>query len=240
MFAMTLRFGSAGLTLLACALTLAGCQSPAPGKVEPLPPLPPLVVAGTRHCVVDPAASRVVFLVYRVGPLAALGHNHVIRARRFSGDVYINREFNKSAFSLTFPVADFEVDNRKDRVMEGPDFTTRPSTTAIAETTHNMKGPNVLDAKDYRNISVRSVKVSGTREHPVVTVRIGLRGAMADMTVPLTVVQNTDQMLSVSGSFIVKQTRFGIVPFSTMGGGLRVKDEIRIRFRIVAECAESS
>lgn len=218
------------------AMLLGACQTaPVTGGAAPATgPLPPLPVQGTVHYVLDAARSDVRFLVYRAGPLAVLlGHNHVIEAKDLTGDVYLAADIRASGFSLTLPVAGLTVDDAAARRVEGPDFATQPSAAAIDGTRKNMLGPALLDAEHFPEISIRSVKLFGPDWALDATVRITLHGAARDVTVPIFVEHDGDT-LSVSGSFDIKQSDFGITPFSAGGGALQVADTVRIRFHLVA------
>ncbi|MGH8369918.1 MAG: YceI family protein [Gammaproteobacteria bacterium] len=215
-------------------LTVAGCVNVTTGPQASLPPLPPLVTAGAEHYTIRSEGSDVRFLVYRAGPLAAFGHNHVIHAATLQGDVYLNRQFSLSGFSITLPVKAFRVDEPAERAAEGADFAVQPSAAAVSGTSSNMFGPALLDAAHFPEIVVRSVRISGPQSDPVVTVRITLHGIQRELDVPITLATSGSQLM-VSCSFDVKQTDFGIAPFSILGGGLQVADTVKVHLRIVAE-----
>lgn len=62
----------------------------------------------------------------------------------------------------------------------------------------------------------------------------GYRISAADeIDVPVTVITN-DQSPGVSGAFDISQRRFGIEPFSVMGGALAVAATLELRFSIIA------
>ncbi|HET7176920.1 MAG TPA: YceI family protein [Gammaproteobacteria bacterium] len=218
------------------ALLLASCQTaPVTGVTAAATgPLPPLPVQGTVHYALDAARSDVRFLVYRAGALAALiGHNHVIEAKQLSGDVYLAPDIRASGFSLTLPVAGFTVDDPAARAVEGPDFAPQPSASAIEGTRSNMLGPEVLDVEHFPEISIRSVKLLGPDWGLDATVRITLHGVSRDVTVPIALQHDGDN-LSVTGAFDIKQSDFGITPLSKGGGALQVADGVRIRFHLAA------
>lgn len=226
--------------LLGCTTALlSACQTAPttlPGTVAPAAPLPPLPVPGATHYAVDAGLSDVRFLVYRAGPLASFGHNHVIQALHMSGDVYLAPDLRASGFSLHLPVAEFVVDAPEVRAVEGPDFATQPSTAAIDGTRTNMLGPGLLDAARYPEVQVRSVALRGPDWGPDATVRIELHGVSRDLTVPIAVARDGDH-LTVTGGFDLKQSDFGLKPFSILGGGLQVADTLRVRFHLVAQKA---
>jgi hypothetical protein len=76
----------AGIALTALAL-LAACAPAgrAPPPAERVQPGAPAAAAGSRFRI-DAARSELRILVYRAGPLARLGHNHVLRVRDLQGE----------------------------------------------------------------------------------------------------------------------------------------------------------
>jgi hypothetical protein len=233
-FSAASRRGLLSSTLASLIMVLAGCAAVPTRAPAVLPTLPPLITAGAEHFTIRSDASDVRFLVYRAGPLAAFGHNHVIRAAVIEGDVYLNSQFSLSGFAFTLPLKDFRVDEPAERAAEGPDFASQPSAAAISGTTRNMLSVSLLDAAHYPEIDVRSVRISGPRTKPAVTVRITLRGVQRELYVPLTLTECGSQLIA-SGDFDIRQSDFGLAPFSILGGGLQVADTVKVRFRIVAE-----
>lgn len=231
-----LRSG-ASFTAALLLLVLTGCASVSarhPLAGPALPPLPPLMTAGATHYIIRPDRSDVRFLVYRMGPLASFGHNHVIRAGGIRGDVYLHRNFALSGFDFTLPVNEFRVDRPADRGVEGADFAKQPSAAAIAGTLANMLGPAALDVAHYPDIHIRSVRLVGPEWGPDATIRIALHGTQREITVPIAINLCGNQLIA-TGTFKLRQSNFGIKPFSILGGGLRVADIVRVRFHIVAE-----
>ena len=244
---MHLTTAAAILLRWVCALfvstaLLAGCQPPvhretqAPAadavNAEPAP-LPPMPVSGSNHYVVDGKESDVRILVFRGGPLAKVGHNHLVRVHDLTGDIYLAPKFHESGFALKFPVAALQVDPADARADEGAEFAVMPSAQAIAATYTNMIGPALLDAQQFPEITLRSVTLIGPTWGPEGTVRVMLHGVARDLSVPLAINVGDDK-LTVTGMFILQTSSFGITPFSVMGGGLRVLDEVKVRFNIVA------
>jgi len=184
---------------------------------------------------VDAQASEIRLLVYRDGPLARFGHNHVI-VGRVEGEISAGDTASGSAFRLDTPVSSFIVDPPAARAEEGADFAAEVSEQARQATRENMLGEEVLDAGKYSLISIASVALSGPRWNPTVTVRVTLRGASRDVRFPAAVFQY-GEALEVIASFRVRQSDFGIKPFAALGGGLLVRDAMDIRMRIVARRA---
>ncbi len=232
----------AACCLCACAAPPAGAPS-APGTAPGTAPgAAPAAAAGLatarieRRYVIDPTASDLRVLVYRVGPLARLGHNHVIAAAGYSGEIAIARDFHASTLRLDIPLAELVVDPAAARRDEGPDFASEPDADAIAGTRTNMLGPRVLNVAEFAQLRVRSLAMVGPVWAPDVTVRIGLHGVERDLSVPVALEMN-DERLSATATFEIRQSDFGITPLAVLGGALQVADTVRVRLHLVARRA---
>jgi hypothetical protein len=223
-------------------LGLAGCQtapatrSAAPGTagVAPAEAAPPNAV---RYEIL-PDLSEVRVLVFRAGPLAGLGHNHVIQARNIRGEIRLADEIRRSTFTIELPVKDFLVDAEPARADEGQAFSPQPDGEAIAGTVANMLGAKVLDAENYPLIAIKSVAVSGPAWGMDVTMRVTLHGVAREITVP-TALEVSGGKLVATAFFSINQTDFGIAPMSVLGGGLQVDNTVRVRMRIVARSSDA-
>lgn len=191
--------------------------------------------ADAPRFLVDPEASEIRLLVYRAGPLARFGHNHVV-AGRVRGVIRAGERAAESGFRLEIPVDSFVVDARAARAEEGEAFASEVSEEARRATRENMLGKDMLDAAGRPLIEITSIALAGPRWNPTVIARATLRGATRELRFPAAVVQQGD-LLSVIASFRIRQSDFGLTPFSTLGGGLQVRDAIDIRLRIAARRA---
>lgn len=193
------------------------------------------VVPDAPRYAVDPQASEARLLVYRDGPLARFGHNHVIIGR-MQGEIRAGDSAAGSAFRLDILVGSFVIDPPAARAEEGADFAAQVSEQARQATRENMLGEEVLDAVRHPMIRIASVALAGPRWNPTVTARITLRGAERDLRFPAAVFQSGDALEVIAG-FRLRQSDFGIKPIAVLGGGLLVRDAIDIRVRIVARRA---
>jgi len=225
----------ASLSLIVLGLT--GCQTASDYPVAAAQPgraLPPVAISGegVRYAIV-PELSDVRFLVFRAGPMARLGHNHVVQAKNIRGEIRLTADIHQSSFSIEIPVKDFQVDAAGPREDEGAEFLPLPDDEAIAGTTRNMLGEKVLDAAKYPAIEIKSVALKGPAWGMDTTVRIRMHGVEREIVVP-TVVEQSGDKLVVSAIFSIRQTDFGIVPMSVLGGAMQVDDTVKTRMRIVA------
>lgn len=228
------------MLLLFALIPVAACQTvrppeEAPALAEPVE-LEAVVPSTAPRFVVDPQASEIRLLVYRDGPLARFGHNHVI-VGQVRGEIFAGDTAATSGFRLEIPVDSFEVDPPAARTEEGAGFAAEVSEQARAGTRENMLGAEVLDAANHQAIRVESVALVGPRWNPTVTARITLRGVTRALRFPAAVFQQ-DDTLAVIATFRISQTRFGLQPFSVLGGGLLVRDAMDVRIRLVAHRAQ--
>ena len=211
---------------------LAACQTPPTGTATPsVAANLPASLNGKRY-IVDPQASEIRLLVYRDGPMARVGHNHVI-VGRMRGELGVSDTAAASNFSVEIPVESFEVDAPALRAEEGEEFAATVSDQARKGTRDNMLGPDVLDAAHYPLIRIESDALRGPRWNPEVSVRITVRGRSSELKFPAAVFEQNDT-LTVIAAFSVRQTDLGITPYSILGGAVTVRDAIDFRVRLVA------
>jgi polyisoprenoid-binding protein YceI len=199
----------------------------------PGPALPPL--PGSSLFAVDDGASSVRLRVYRDGPMAALGHNHVLRPRGVSGSIQLHEDPARSRVALQFPVAGIEVDDPALRAAAGADFSSEITAGGRAGTQQHMLGELVLDAARFPVVTLRSESIARLPDGAGLrlAMRITVHGRDAVVDVPLRWRRQGD-VLSVQGEFSVLQSQFGMTPYSAMLGALRVGDRIDIDFDLVA------
>lgn len=241
------RRRGAGILVALALVAAAGCQAPAraPAVAEP-PGSGPIAFPAAEYralagrgavYVLDPAASAVRVFVYRGGPLARLGHNHVAAATDFRGAVFLPDDPADGRFDLVVPVAGLALDRPADRRAAGAAFAGELSDEAIRDTRANMLGPDLLDAGRHPHVVLRALRIEGALPVLEVTAEVVLRGARHETTVPVWV-RRAGGRLVVEGQLRLRHADFGLEPFSAAGGALRVQDAIGVRFRLVGERRE--
>jgi polyisoprenoid-binding protein YceI len=96
-----------------------------------------------------------------------------------------------------------------------------------------MLGRDVLDAEKHPLVLIESIALVGPQWGPTATARVTLRGVTRDLRFAAAVLRQ-DDLLVVAASFRINQSEFGIEPFTVLNGGLRVRDALDIRVRLVA------
>jgi len=210
---------------IASAVLLAACGQlapPAPGPAAE----PGAYRAGAAPSVatyaVDPQASLIAVTVRRAGPLARLGHDHVVASHTLAGQVAAG----SGSADLSFRLDQMSVD--EPQLLRDAGIEKQPSVQAVEGTRTNMLGA-VLDAQRYPLVTLHAERqADGT-----LNVAITLHGVTRSLALPATVRIDAAQV-SASGTARLKQTDFGITPFSVGGGLLSVQDELEVRYHIVA------
>ncbi len=170
---------------------------------------------------VDPVRSLLVIEVRRGGALAGLAHDHVVASHDVQG--YVAPEAGRA--DLEIQLDRLIVDEPSLRAEAG--FTTQLSEGDIAGIRKHML-EKVLEADRYP-----SALVNVARDGAQWKVSITLHGTTHALEVPLAIDTSADE-ISASGHLALRQTDFGIVPYSFLGGAIQVQDELQLRFAIRA------
>ena len=218
-------------------LLATACQTPLPPSGDTAVLAEPAkaevnVPSGAPRYIIDAQASEIRLLVYRDGPLARFGHNHVIVGRA-QGEIRAGDTAAASGFRLEIPVDSLVVDPPGARAEEGGDFAAQVSEPARRDTLRNMLGTDLLDGVKHPLIRIESVTLVGPEWNPTLTARVTLRDVTRDLRFAAAVVRQA-QMLVVVANFRLKQSDFGIEPLTVLNGGLRVRDALDVRVHLVA------
>ncbi|MFC5479716.1 YceI family protein [Massilia suwonensis] len=207
------------LLLAACGRQLA---PPAPGPDAAPGPYRTGTASDAAVYTVDPQASLVAVTVRRAGLMARLGHDHVVASRTLAGHVAPGA----GSADLSFRLDQMSVD--EPQLLREAGIGKQPSPQAVEGTRTNMLGP-VLEAQRYPTVTLHAQQQADGR----LGVAITLHGTTRWLALPAAV-RIDEQQVSASGTARLKQTDFGITPFSVGGGLLAVQDELEVRYEIVA------
>ena len=177
------------------------------------------------HYVVDARSSRFTVQAFATGILSAMGHNPKIGIRTFTGDVDFNagaaqaRGFRLSMKSNSLGILD-DISDKDRRDME------------------KMMNEQVLETDKYADIvfdapTVSITRIDSTLFSATLNGALTFHGVTRNQTVPARIAV-FDEMLRASGEFTLNQSDYGIKPISVAGGTLKVKDELKFSFEMVA------
>ena len=214
------RFFALLLLLAGCGQPLAPQVPPSPGSTAKLDSY--RAAPGAAVYAVDPGASLVAVTVRRAGLMARLGHDHVVASRTLAG--YVAPDAGRA--DLTFRTDQMTVD--EPQLLRDAGIATRPSPQAVSGTRENMLGP-VLEAQRYPMVTLHAERTADGRLRATVT----LHGITRRLELAAKIEVDPAQV-TASGTARLKQSDFGITPFSVGGGLLSVQDELEVRYHIVA------
>jgi hypothetical protein len=186
-----------------------------------------LLVQGKPVFRVYPARSRLVIEVRRGGSLAQFGHDHVVASHDTRGRIAPG----EGRADLWVPLDALVVDESALRREAG--FDTQPSSDDIAGTRRNMLNRVLeIDQHPYALIAINELAAHGSTQQARVTITLHGTTHSVDTTAQFT---QTSAEVSVTGTIELDQSRFGIAPFSLLGGAIAVQDRVKITFRIYAD-----
>jgi hypothetical protein len=172
---------------------------------------------------VDSLHSLVTVEVHRAGLLSGLGHDHVVASRDVAGYVSVGT----GVADLYVPLDTLVVDDPVLRTAAG--MNTQPSQQDIAGTRSNML-TRTLDAARFPFALIHITRKQDDR----LNVAITLHGVTRDYQVAAKF-EIVPGGISVAGSMTLRQSDFGITPLAVLGGTLKVRDRLDLRFRILAQ-----
>jgi hypothetical protein len=190
---------------------------------------------GGQVFTLDPAKSAIRIYVFRGGSAARLGHNHVLSAPAFTGFFYLpGAGASNGRFDLEFRLDQLEFDNPTYRLALGSAFSSTLTPEAIAGARQHMLGHDNMQADQYPIVRVHSLQIVGESPKFAARVQIEMHGQQREMWIPLSV-EGLPDMLTVTGSFVLRQTDFGVQPYSVLGGLLAVRDEVVVEFKLLGD-----
>jgi polyisoprenoid-binding protein YceI len=182
----------------------------------------------TRTYTIVPSESAFQVFVGKSGLFSAFAHDHDIGVKSYGGRVVVP-EAGASGGSL-----ELEVDATSLEVLDAK--TSEEDKKKIFNSMHN----EVLESSKHPKITFKSVSVSDVKQTGadtyslVVNGDLTLRGVTKRIAVPVAATI-TPQQLRATGKYTLKQTDFGIKPYSAAGGTIKVKNEVVVNFSIAAK-----
>ncbi|HEX5706987.1 MAG TPA: YceI family protein [Pyrinomonadaceae bacterium] len=174
---------------------------------------------------IDAARSTFVVRAYAGGVLWFKGHDHILAARDFSGEVSAAPDAVASA-SLVLRV-------RADSLAETRDVFTEPQKQIINRELREI----VLQTDKYPEILFRSTDVAVKLEKGLFKVKVGgdltLHGVTRRIVIPAEVTFGGDS-LRARGTFKINRSDFKVRATSAFHGTVRVRDKLKFTFDIVA------
>jgi polyisoprenoid-binding protein YceI len=178
---------------------------------------------------VETRLSRFTVQAFAGGLLSAIGHSPVLTIHDFTGEILFESEaVERSSMHLKIRADSLTV--------------TSDSSDKDRREIERTMNQEVLETARYPEITFDTRRVSGSHlgEGAYMVSLSGdltLHGVSHNIVIPARA-NVTGDMLRASGEFSIRQTEYGIKLASVAGGVLKVKDELKFKFDIVARKQE--
>jgi polyisoprenoid-binding protein YceI len=175
--------------------------------------------------VIDNRSSRFTVRAFATGLLAKMGHNPTIAISDFSGEMRFNPDkLEADSFRLVIKAASMrvqdDISDKERREME------RLMSEEVLET---AKFPEIL----YESSQITVTKVSDMLYHATLNGDLTMHGVTRSQPIVARVVL-LEGMLRAPGEFLLNQTDYGMKLVSVAGGALKLKNELKFSFEILA------
>jgi polyisoprenoid-binding protein YceI len=179
---------------------------------------------GIVHYGLVPEQSKFTVQAFAEGLFSAFGHDPVLAIKDFSGEVqFVPGSFESASLKITIKADSIALGNEvkeKDRI--DIEQTMREQVLEIA------KYPEIVFVSN--NISVS--RLAEGRYRARVIGDLTFHGATQKNLWITSEVTVSGESLRAKGDFSLKQTDFGIKPFSAAGGTIKLKNELKFSFDI--------
>jgi len=174
---------------------------------------------------IDAAASRFTVKAFAGGLLSALAHNPTIAVREFSGEARVDlAELERSSLVVTANADSLTV------IGDVPDKDRPEVERAMHE--------DVLQSQRFPEIIYECSRVSASKTGDglywaSLNGELSLHGITRNQVIPARIFVD-ETSLKASGEFSLRQSDYNIKLVSAAGGTIKVKDELKFSFELVA------
>jgi polyisoprenoid-binding protein YceI len=178
---------------------------------------------------IDAAASRFTVQAFATGLLSAFGHNPSIAIRAYDGELeFASDTYQDAHVRVNVRTAGMEVlDEMKKDDLQKLEQEMNEKVLEVA------RFPTAV----FESKQITVDKLSDSLVHARVTGALSFHGVTRTHSLEARVT-NMGGMLRISGDFSLRQSDYGIKPSSFAAGALRLKDEVKFNFELLARKQE--
>lgn len=179
-----------------------------------------------RTYTLDLAQSQLSLTLVQEGMLSKRYPTHLVVVKNFSCNITLPRDEKLTTVALEAEAKSFA---NADKIMS--EFERRGF--------HDVLQNKVLESERYPTIKFKSVSVSGLKKtgdtrNFTLNGELALHGVIKRVAIPVQVTLADDQ-LRATGEASLKQSDYGIQPYEGNMGLIKIADELKINFSIVAK-----
>ncbi len=174
------------------------------------------------------AQSQLTVLLTQEGMLRKVHPTHLVGVKNFSGRIQLPNDESKAVVELDADTKSFANIDSDMKDFERSGF-------------HKVLHGEVLISNQYPTIKFRSVSVTSIQKSAnirsfTLNGDLTLRGVTRRVAFPVKVTLNGNQ-LRATGEETIKQTDFGITPYAGGLGTIKIGDQLKVSFTIVAQAS---
>jgi polyisoprenoid-binding protein YceI len=177
----------------------------------------------------DKSVSRFTVRVFAGGMLSALGHSPTLAIRDFAGEASFD--------SMTPSQASLRLKIRADSIEVTDDVSTKDRLEIESTMQQKVLETSKFQEIVYEGAGISAEPVSDGRYKVAMKGGLSLHGVTRGFPVTMQVTLNGD-MMRAYGEFSLRQSEYSIKPITVARGALKVKDELKFAFDIVARKQE--
>lgn len=182
----------------------------------------------------DKAKSQFRVLVFKRGIASGFAHDHIMGVSDYQGAVHFDpADLTKSSVSIVVQAASLQV------------LDSKLSEDDRKEVKGNMDSDDVLHVEKYKTIEFKSKTIKLIRSDPrkdgkgteyrlKITGDLKLHGTTKPVTFAAVVTDHGGHLVT-EGEALVKQSLWGMEPYSAFLGAVGVKDVVKVTFKIVSK-----
>jgi polyisoprenoid-binding protein YceI len=181
-----------------------------------------------RVYTLDLNQSRVILTLTQEGLLSKRYPTHQVAVNNFNGKITLPRDERQTAVEFEAEAKSFVNVDKAMSEFERRGF-------------HDVLQNKVLESErfpfiKFKAVSVSDLKKTGAARSFTLNGEVHLRGVTKSVSLPVSVTLTNDQ-LRATGEAKLKQSDFGIEPYSGNMGLVKIGDELKVNFSIVAKLA---
>jgi polyisoprenoid-binding protein YceI len=181
------------------------------------------------HYLLDKSASRFTVRVFAAGMLSALGHSPTLAIRDFSGEASFD--------SMTPSQASLRLKIRADSIEVTDDVSNKDRREIESTMKQKVLETPTFPEIVYEGVGISAEPVADGRYKVAMNGALSLHGVTRGFPITMQVTLNGD-MMRAYGEFYLLQSEYSIMPVTVAVGALKVKDELKFAFDIVARKQE--
>ncbi len=216
------------LPMFLLLLVLSGELVPAQRSKTPKKPAKTAVNAVAKTYSFSAAQSQLTLTLVQEGVLRKLHPTHTVGVKSFSGRIQLPADETKASAELDAEAKSFANIDKDMSDFERSGFHKVLHDDVLASAQH----PTIK----FRSVSITNVQKSGDQRSFTLHGDVTLRGVTRRVAFPVKVTIIGNQ-LRATGEEHIKQTDFGITPYSGGLGTIKIGDQLKVSFVIVAQAS---